>query len=595
MSTDRPPTRPLQVPTTPSGIDRGLTSYGDPGFSRFMRRSALASLGLDSEDLDRPIIGVIDTTSDFNTCHSRVPDLIDAVRRGITERGGLPMVFPTISLGEILLNPTAMLFRNLMAMETEEMIRAQPMDGVVLIGGCDKTLPAQLMAALSADRPAVTLPVGAMMTGSYEGERLGACTDCRRFWARHRAGELDEDGIEGVRESLNTTAGSCMVMGTASTMSSINEALGMGVTGSSTPPSVTGDRTRVAVRSGRIAVDAARARRRPSTFLTRGAFENAISVLVALGGSTNAVVHLLAIAGRAGVAITLDDFSRIAERVPLLVDCKPSGVGYMEDFDRAGGVPVLLKALEPLLDLDVHDVEGVRLGDRLVTVEPPQSWQSTIRTLDDPLGPTGSLAVVRGSLAPDGAVIKPAATDGTLLVHRGPALVLDGPDDAAARLDDPDLVVTREHVLVMRNAGPVAAGMPEAGSMPIPRRLARQGVTDMVRVSDARMSGTAYGTVVLHVSPESAVGGPLGLVRDGDIVELDVPNGRLELHVEEEELERRRAEFVPPPRTARGWRRVHEDHVLSAHLGADLDFLVGSTPSDQHEVRLTDGPSPEQH
>ena len=570
--------------TTPSGVDRGLTNYGDPGFSRFIRRAFLASAGFDGEDLDRPVIGIVDTTSDYNTCHRRGPELVDAVRRGVLSRGGLPMVFPTISLGEILLNPTSMLFRNLMAMETEEMVRAQPMDGVVLIGGCDKTLPAQLMAALSADRPAVTLPVGAMMTGSYEGERLGACTDCRRFWSKHRAGGIDDEGIVEVRQQLAPTSGSCMVMGTASTMSSINEALGMGITGSSTPPSVTGQRLRVAVRSGRVVVDAAVARRRPSTFLTRGSFENAISVLIALGGSTNAVVHLLAIAGRAGIPITLDDFDRIAQRVPLLVDCKPSGAGYMEDFDRAGGVPVLLKVLEPLLDLDARDVEGVALGERLRDVAPPQPWQTTIRTLEEPLGPTGSLAVLRGSLAPDGAVIKPAATDGRLLVHRGPALVLDGPDDAAARLDDPGLDVTPDHVLVMRNAGPVAAGMPEAGSMPIPRRLAREGVTDMVRISDARMSGTAYGTVVLHVSPEAAVGGPLGLVRDGDIVELDVPAGRLELHVDDAELERRRAEFVPPPRTSRGWRRLYEDHVMPAHTGADLDFLVGRTPSDPDDA-----------
>lgn len=574
----------VRVPTTPSGVDRGLTSYGDPGFSRFLRRAFLASSGFDGEDLDRPVIGIVDTTSDFNTCHRRGPELIEAVKRGVLESGGLPMVFPTISLGEILLNPTSMLFRNLMAMDTEEMIRAQPMDGVVLIGGCDKTLPAQMMGALSADRPAVVLPVGAMMTGSYEGERLGACTDCRRFWSSHRAGEIDEESIVDVRQALAPTAGTCMVMGTASTLSSVTEALGLGITGCGTPPSVTGDRIRIATRSGRVAVDAAVARRRPSTFLTKGSFENAISVLIALGGSTNAVVHLLAVAGRAGVDVTLDDFARIAARVPLLVDCKPSGVGYMEDFHRAGGVPVLLKVLEPLLDLDARDVEGVPLGERLRDVAPPQPWQTTIRTLEEPLGPTGSLAVVRGSLAPDGAVIKPAATDGRLLTHRGPALVLDGPDDAAARLDDPDLEVTPDHVLVMRNAGPVAAGMPEAGSMPIPRRLAQQGVKDMVRVSDARMSGTAYGTVVLHVSPEAAVGGPLGLVRDGDIVELDVPNGRLELHVDEAELERRRAEFTPPPRSSRGWRRLYEDHVMSAHLGADLDFLVGRTPSDEGEV-----------
>lgn len=569
-----------EVPSTPVGVDRGPTSYGDPGFSRFLRRAFLASTGLDAQDIDRPIIGVVDTGSDYTTCHRQSPQLVDAVRRGVLEAGGLPMVFPTMSLGEILLSPTSMLFRNLMAMETEELIRAQPMDAVVLIGGCDKTLPAQLMAAISADRPAVVLPVGAMMTGSYQGERLGACTDCRRFWSSHRAGDIDQPELDEVRDALCPTAGTCMVMGTASTMASINEVLGMGVAGSASPPSVSGDRARVAVRSGRVAVEAARTRRLPSTLLTKAAIDNAITVLVALGGSTNAVIHLLAIAGRADIPLELDDFARIAAAVPLLVDCKPAGTGYMEDFHRAGGVPTLLKALEPLLHLDVPTVEGHTLGESLAAVPPPPAWQTTIRTLDDPLGGTGSLAVVRGSLAPNGAIIKPAAASPDLLVHRGPALVLDGPDDAAARLDDPDLDITPDHVLVMRNAGPVAAGMPEAGSMPIPRALAREGVTDIVRVSDARMSGTAYGTVVLHVSPEAAVGGPLAFVRDGDEVELDVPAGRLELHVDDTELRRRAADLQPPPLPARGWHRLYAEHVLPAHLGADLDFLRGRTPSD---------------
>lgn len=572
-----------KVHTEPAGVNRGPTSYGDPGFSRYIRGAFLASMGLDSEDIDRPIVGVVDTGSDFTTCHRQAPELIAAVKRGVLEAGGLPMVFPTMSLGEILLSPTSMLFRNLMSMETEEMVRAQPMDAVVLIGGCDKTLPAQLMGALSADRPAVTLPVGAMMTGSYKGQRLGACTDCRGFWAQHRAGTLDEQEVAEVRESLCPTAGTCMVMGTASTMASINEALGMGILGSASPPSVTGDRARIAVKSGRRAVDAAVQRRRPSTFLTRESFENAITVLIALGGSTNAIVHLLAIAGRAGVSLELTDFSRIAARVPLLVDCKPSGIGYMEDFHNAGGLPTLLKVLEPLLHLDAQTIEGQSLGELLADVDPPQEWQTTIRPLDDPLGDTGSLAVVRGTLAPDGAIIKPAATDGELLVHRGPALVVEGPDDAAARLDDPDLDVTPNHVLIMRNAGPIAAGMPEAGSMPIPRALARQGVTDMVRISDARMSGTAYGTVVLHVSPESAAGGPLALVQDGDEVELDVPAGRLDLLVDEDELARRRANLPPRQLPERGWRRLYAEHVMPAHLGADLGFLVGRTDSDPGE------------
>lgn len=585
--------RSPHVPTEPAGVDRGLTSYGDPGFSRYIRRAFLASAGFDDDDIDRPVVGIVDTSSDFTTCHRQTPELIAAVKRGVLEAGGLPMAFPTMSLGEILLSPTSMLFRNLMAMETEEMIRAQPMDAVVLVGGCDKTLPAQLMGSLSADRPAVTLPVGAMLTGSYKGTRLGACTDCRGYWAQHRSGTLDESEIVEVRQSLCPTAGSCMVMGTASTMACINESLGMGLSGSATPPSVTGDRARIAVQTGRCAVDAAIARRRPSSFLTRESFENAITVLVALGGSTNAVVHLLAIAGRADVDLHLEDFSRIAARVPLLVDCKPSGVGYMEDFHDAGGLPTLLKTLGPLLNLDAGTVQGRSLGELLDDVAAPQPWQTTIRTLDEPLGATGSLAVLRGSLAPDGAIIKPAATTGELLVHRGPALVVDGPDNAAARLDDPELDVTANHVLVMRNAGPIAAGMPEAGSMPIPRVLARDGVTDMVRISDARMSGTAYGTVVLHVSPEAAAGGPLALVQDGDEIELDVPGGRLDLLVDDQELARRRALLAPRSLPPRGWRRLYADHVLPAHLGADLDFLVGRTPSDPDESAFAgDGHAP---
>lgn len=556
------------------GIDRGLTSYGDPGFSSYLRRASIASSGYEPEELDRPLIGIADTGSDYNACHRHVPALIEAVKRGVLAAGGTPMVFPTMSLGEPYLNPTAMLFRNLMAMETEELIRAQPMDAVVLIGGCDKTLPAQLMGAISADRPAVLLPVGSMITGSWRGERLGACTDCRRFWGKHRGGELDEEEICEVRDQLVPTPGTCMVMGTASTMACITEALGMGIVGSASPQSVTGDRSRSAVQTGRYAVQAAVEGRRPSTFLTRASFENAIRVLAAIGGSTNAIVHLLAIARRAGIDVRLEDFGRIAAEIPLLVDCKPSGVGYMEDFHRAGGLPTLLKVLEPLLDLDAGRVEGITIGESIADVDPPQPWQSTIRTLEEPLGSKGALAVLKGSLAPDGAVIKPAATSGELLTHRGPAIVIDGPHDTA-KLDDPDLEVTPDHVLVMKNGGPVAAGMPEAGYIPIPKRLAGEGITDMVRISDARMSGTAYGTVILHVSPESASGGPLGLVRDGDVIELDVPSGRLDLLVDDEELARRRSEFSPPSLPPRGWARLYAQHVEPAHLGADLDFLSG--------------------
>ena len=559
--------------STDTGINRNLTSYGDPQFSKYIRRAFLAAAGYDGEDVDRPVIGIASTASDYNPCHGQMPDLIEAVKRGVFEGGGLPFVFPTISLNEIFFSPTTMLFRNLLSMETEELITAQPMDAVVLMGGCDKTVPAQLMAAASANIPAVQVVSGAMRTGSWQGERLGACTDCRRYWAQYRAGELSDEQIEGVTQSLCSTPGTCMVMGTASTMASVVETLGLMVSGGATPLSGTGDRLRVGVRSGRMAVALARVERRPAQLLTRASFLNALAVLHALGGSTNAIVHLLAIARRAGTALTLEDMHEVSQRVPLLVDCKPAGVGYMEDFHDAGGVPALLKALECLLDCSVPTITGQTLGDYLKTVQPPQPWQSTIRTLDDPLGATGALIVVRGNLAPDGAVLKVAAASPELLSHRGPAVVFDSAEDASARIDDPALNITPDHVMILRNAGPVGDGFPEAGSLPIPKYLARKGVKDMVRISDARMSGTSYGTVVLHCSPEAATGGPLAFVRDGDLVELNAGERRIDLLVNEAELARRREAFVPPPIPGRGWRHLYAKHVLPAHLGADLDFL----------------------
>jgi dihydroxy-acid dehydratase len=558
---------------TAHGIDSRLTSYGDDGFSRYLRRAFLASAGYDRSDLDRPIVGIADTSSDYTTCHRQMPELVAAVKRGVLEAGGLPFVFPTISLGEILLTPTSMLYRNLMAMETEEMIKAQPMDAVVLLGGCDKTVPAQLMAAASAELPALLLVAGPMLTGSWRGERLGACTDCRRYWAQHRAGSLTREEILEVQENLCTTGGTCMVMGTASTMACITEALGMMLPGGATAPAATGERLRLGVATGRRAVAFATQAIRPASILTRAAFRNALVVLSAIGGSTNAVIHLLALAGRAGVPLTLEDFDRVAREVPLMVDCKPSGSRYLEDFHRDGGVPALLGVLRPLLDLSATQANGHQVGDLADEVAPGPS--ATIRTLDQPLGPPGALACLKGTLAPDGAVIKVSAASPGLLRHRGPALVFNSPEEAAIRLDDRDLEVTKEHVLVLRNAGPVGAGMPEAGSLPIPRRLAEQGVKDMVRVSDARMSGTAYGTVVLHCSPEAAVGGPLALVRDGDWIELDVPSRRLDLQVPESDLKRRKPSI--PVRATRGWLRLMQDHVLPAHLGADLDFLVGNS------------------
>lgn len=564
------------VETGLRGIDRSLTNYADEGFSRYLRRAFLASAGYDGQDLERPVIGITNTASDYNTCHREVPQLIESIRRGVLEAGGLPMVFPTISLGEILLSPTSMLYRNLMAMETEEMVRAQPMDAVVMVGGCDKTTPAQMMAAASLEVPSIVAVAGSMLTGDWRGERLGACTDCRRYWGQHRAGELDEREIVEVRERLCPTAGTCMVMGTASTMACLAEVLGLMMPGSASPPATTGARLRVGVETGRQAVALAGQGRAARDILTRPAFENALRVLAALSGSTNAVVHLLALAGRAGVALTLDDFDRIARQVPLLVDCKPAGSGYMEDFHRAGGVPALLKVMESQLDLTTVGVTGQRLADLLDATDAPGAWQTTIRSLDDPLGPAASLVVLKGSLAPDGAVLKRAAASPHLHKHRGRAFVFEGPEDVAARIDDPALGIEPDDVLVLRGVGPVAMGMPEAGSMPLPKYLAERGVKDMVRISDGRMSGTAYGAVVLHVAPESAVGGPLALVRDGDEIELDAEAGRLDLLVSESELERRRAEWKKPAVPARGWRRLYAERVQQADRGVDLDFLTGA-------------------
>lgn len=560
------------------GVNRNIVAYGDAGFSRYLRGAFLSAAGYDREDLSRPIVGITDTASDFNPCHRAMPAIVENVKRGVLEAGGLPFVFPTASLGESFMSPTTMLYRNMLALETEELVRAQPMDAVVMLGGCDKTVPAQLMAAAVSDVPVILDVVGAMITGSWRGERLGACTDCRRFWARYRSGELDDAQIGEVEGSLATTAGTCMVMGTASTMAALTEALGMMLPGGASPTSPSGERLRHATATGRRAVELAGAPLLAREILTPAAFDNALHVLAALGGSTNAVVHLLAVARRAGVELTLEDFDRVARETPLLVDLKPSGTRYMEDFHGAGGVPVLMRALQDMLDLDHVGVSGRPLREVLADSSPPAEWQDVIGTLDRPIGAAGALAVLFGSLAPDGAVIKVSAATADLLTHTGPAVVFDSPEDAAARLDDPGLDITAEHVLVLRNAGPVAAGMPEAGSLPIPKRLAARGVTDMVRVSDARMSGTSYGTVVLHCAPEAAVGGPLALVRDGDLIRLDVPRRRLDLLVDDTELDRRRAQFSGPAVPDRGWRRLHVDTVLQANLGADLGFLTGPPP-----------------
>jgi dihydroxy-acid dehydratase len=557
-----------------SGVYGRLTSYGDPGFARFLRSAFLSSAGLDAEDLDRPVVGIVDTSSDYNTCHRTMPELIEAVKRGVLESGGIPFVFPTMSLGEVLTSPTTMLFRNLMAMTLEEQITSQPMDAVVLLGGCDKTVPAELMAAASADVPAIALVVGPMSVGSWRGERLGACTDCRRLWADYRGNALDDDGIQQVNGELCPTAGTCMVMGTASTMACLAETMGMMLPYAATAPAVSAQRLRLAVATGRRAVEAATAGRRPSSIMTIAAFRNAITVLAAVSGSTNAIIHLTAIAARRGITLDLDEFHEVAAKVPLLANCKPAGQNYLPDLHAGGGVPALLKALEPMLDTSALTISGQTLGDVLADAQPPASWQDTIHTLGKPLKPPGALVTLRGSLAPEGAVLKAAAASRHLLVHEGIAAVFDSLEDVEKRLDDESLGLTPDHVLVMRNIGPVGAGMPEAGAIPIPRYLARQGVRDMVRISDGRMSGTAYGTVVLHCAPEAAIGGPLALVRDGDRIRLDVPARRIDLLVPERELDQRRAALTLPKPPGRGWRNLYARSVQQASRGADLDFLA---------------------
>jgi dihydroxy-acid dehydratase len=558
----------------PEGITKNLTSYGDTEFSKYIRRAFLASAGFDSVDLSRPIVGIVDTSSDYNTCHRQMPEMVAAVKRGVLEAGGLPLAFPTISLHEILTSPTTMLFRNLAAMDTEEMIRAQPMDAVVLLSGCDKTLPAQIMAALSADIPAVSVVAGPMMTGLWRGERLGACTDCRRLWASYRAGGLTAADIADAEGALCFTGGTCMVMGTASTMACLVEALGLMLPGGAAIPHASGQRLSHAAVAGRRAVEMIREGLTPSRIISKASFSNALVVLAALSGSTNAVIHLLAFARRAGIDLSLSEFDEAAKRVPVLVDVKPAGAGYLEDFFHAGGMPALLGVLSGLLDHRASTIAGKTMGELIK--QAPSPFGRTIRPISDPLREAqdpGAIAVMGGTLAPQGAVLKAAAASPGLFSHRGRAVVFESPEDAVNRLDDPALGITPDHVMVLRNAGPVGAGMPEAGSLPIPKYLAARGVKDMVRVSDARMSGTAYGTVVLHVSPEAAVGGPIALVQDGDIIELNVSERRIDLLVDEGELAARRERWTPPAPPARGYRRLFFEHVLQAQEGCDFDFL----------------------
>ena len=560
------------------GLRKGLTSYGDAGFSLFLRKAFIKAMGYSDDALNRPIVGITNTYSDYNPCHGNVPQIIEAVKRGVMLSGAMPMVFPTISIAESFSHPTSMYLRNLMAMDTEEMIRAQPMDAVIVIGGCDKTLPAQIMAAVSADLPTVVIPVGPMVVGHHKGEVLGACTDCRRLWGKYRAGEIDDVEIEAVNGRLAPSVGTCMVMGTASTMACVTEALGLSLPMSATIPAPHAERFRSAEASGRVAAEMAKKKGpKPSELLTAKSFRNAQVVLQAIGGSTNGLIHLTAIAGRTKHRVDLEAFDTLGPEVPVLIDLKPSGAHYMEHFHHAGGVPKLMKQLGDLIDLDAKTINGGTLRDVVADAEEVPG-QDAIRPRDNPINREGAMAVLYGNLAPRGAVIKQSAATPKLLQHTGRAIVFESVEDMTLRVDDPNLDVTADDVLVLRNAGPKGApGMPEAGYLPIPQKILRTGVKDMVRISDARMSGTAFGTIVLHITPESADGGPLALVRSGDQIRLDVADRRIDLLVDEAELKKRRAaqpKAATPDWAKRGYAHLFNETILQADEGCDFDFMT---------------------
>lgn len=557
------------------GIHKGLTNYGDAGFSLFLRKAFIKGAGYTDDALDRPLIGIANTGSGFNPCHGNAPQLIEAVKRGVMLAGGLPIDFPTISVHESFSQPTSMFLRNLMSMDTEEMIVAQPMDAVVLIGGCDKTVPAQLMGAASAGLPAIELVTGSMLTGGHRGRRVGACTDCRAFWGKYRSEEIDEAEITEVNSRLVGSVGTCSVMGTASTMACMSEAMGIALPGSASPPAVTADRIRIAEQTGTQAVAMAQQGLTIDKILTEKSLENALRVLLAIGGSTNGIVHLTAIAGRLGIRIDLEQFDRMSAETPVLVDLKPSGDFYMEDLHRAGGVPTILRELRHLLHLDALTVTGRTLGEE-IEASGPGFAQDIVRPVSNPVYPVGSVAFLRGNLAPDGAIIKQSAATKSLLEHVGRAVVFENTADLANRIDDDDLDVNAEDILVLKNIGPVGApGMPEAGYIPIPKKLARQGTKDIVRISDGRMSGTAAGTIVLHVTPEAAIGGPLRYVQTGDIIKLSVSERVLHLEVSDDELRRRREQdvLVPVPGAERGYKKLYIDEVTQADEGCDFRFL----------------------
>ncbi len=559
------------------GLKKNLSDYGDKEFSNFIRRSFSKSMGYSNKSLDKPIVGICYTESGYNNCHRNFPEMLEAVKRGVHASGALPIVFPVISLGETFLNPTSMMYRNLMSICVEEMILAQPMDSVILMGGCDKTVPALMMGAFSANIPSCLLVSGPMMTGRHKGERLGACTDCRRFWAKYRSNEIDKNEINLIEDKLATTAGTCAIMGTASTMAIIADVLGIMIPNTSSIPAVHSDRLRASEDTGSLGASLALKKGiLPEKVVTKKSIENAIRVLLAISGSTNAIIHLTAIARRIGVNISLEEFNRISEETPVIVNLKPVGKGYMEDFNASGGLNSVLLELQNKLHLDTIDITGQTLKQRLKKINNSYVDRKIIFSKSTPVNKKGGLIALFGSLAPEGAILKRAAASKKLFEHKGRAVVFSSLNDLAKRIDDPNLDVKKNDILVLQNAGPSSnSGMPEAGYLPIPKKLAKKGVKDMIRISDARMSGSAFGTIVLHVTPESNKFGPLAIVQNGDYIRLSVRNKSLNLLITDKEMKKRLSKISKNKKVfyERGYKSLYQKNVLSATQGCDFDFL----------------------
>ena len=564
---------------------RSYRWYGPDSLRAFGHRSRARQSGLGENDFyGKPVVGILNTWTDLNSCHLHFKTTVESIKRGILQAGGLPMEIPVMSCGETLTKPTSMLYRNFLAMEAEEMIRANPIDCAVLLGGCDKSTPALIMGAISAGVPAIYVPSGPMIKGNWRGQVLGSGSDVWGYWDERRAGNLSEEEWKEIEGGIARSPGHCMTMGTASTMTAIAEVMGFTVPGASSVPAMDANHQRLAAEAGRLAVKNAWEGPKPKELATRKSFENAIAVDMAIGGSTNAIVHLLAMAGRAGVDLSLSDFDEISRKTPLITDLRPSGRFLMEDFYFAGGLSAVLKMMESILHMDLPTVNGKTLEQNMINAKVHN--EEVIRPINNPIAPDGGTTVLKGNLAPNGAVIKHSAADPSLLKHSGPAIVFDNYRELSERIDDPDLPVTKESVLVLRNAGPVGApGMPEWGMLPIPKKLLKEGVRDMVRVSDARMSGTSYGTCVLHVTPESAIGGPLAAIKEGDMIDLDVVSRTISLDISEDEMIKRTKDL--PERKnlyARGYTKLYINHVTQADKGCDFDFLEGDHQIPEPEI-----------